>query len=95
VAVKLAYEGSLMKKLFLVALFSMPLLSIARGEEGTMKPGDSMQQQGDAMKPDAKKSSQKAKKAKKKDARKPMQGDGMTDGGSMKHDGMMEEGTKK
>ena len=43
-----------MKKLFLVALCSMPLLSVARGEEGKMKSGDSMQQgdatkQGDAM----------------------------------------------
>jgi hypothetical protein len=41
-----------MKKLFLVALCSMPLLSVARGEEGTTKSGDSMQQ-GDAAKPDA------------------------------------------
>jgi len=41
-----------MKKLLLIALCSMPLLSVARGEEGTMKSGDSMQQ-GDAAKPDA------------------------------------------
>lgn len=41
-----------MKKLFLVALCSMPLLSVARGEEGTMKSGDS-KQQSDAAKPDA------------------------------------------
>jgi hypothetical protein len=38
-----------MKKLFLVALCSMPLLSVARAEEGQMKSGDAMQQ-GDGMK---------------------------------------------
>jgi hypothetical protein len=83
-----------MKKLLLVALCSMPLLSVARGEEGKTKSGDAMQQ-GDAMKPGDKMGQEsgqakkaKAKKAKKKSSDTMMQGDGM------KHDEKMGKGDK-
>jgi hypothetical protein len=96
-----------MKKLFLVALCSMPLLSVARAEEGQMKSGDAMQQ-GDATKPGdgmgyggsmeqdaAKTSGKKAKDAKKKGTETKMQGDGMKHGGSMQHDDQMDQGKTK
>jgi hypothetical protein len=60
-----------MTKLFLVALCSLPLLAVARAEEGQMK-ADNMQhghvKQGDSMGQERAKTAQESKKSKKKDA---------------------------
>lgn len=110
VSTKLAQEGITMRKLFLVALCSIPLLSVARAAEHKMKSGDSMQQ-GDAMKSsettqgDAMKQgdgtgyggsgSMEQDSTKTSGAESKMQDDGMKQGGSMAHDDKMDSGKVK
>ena len=95
-----------MKKLFLVALCSTSLLSVARAEDtfgsrnalgDAMKAGDDAGHAG-SMAPDstetAHETTKKAKKqAKNHGAETRMKQDGM-DHGSMQHDGQMDSGTK-
>lgn len=87
-----------MTKLFLVALCSLPLLSVARAEEGQMK-ADSTQRgemkQGDGMSPAKTKGAQKAKGSKKKDAGTMGHGDSRKQGDSMMQGDKMEQDKMK
>jgi len=87
-----------MTKLFLVALCSLPLLSVARAEEGQMKadttqPGN--MKQGDGMGHEKTKPTQKSKKSKKKDAGTMGHGDSMKPGDSMMQGDKMDQDKMK
>ena len=87
-----------MTRLLLVALCSLPLLLVARAEEGQMKT-DPMQhgemKQGDGMSPAKTKGAERSKKSKKKGAGTMGHGDSMKQGDSMRQGGKMDKDKMK